>query len=705
MRGLDNMVTNSKYEIQMNKLLEDEKNIFYFCNLVREKVINDVQECKQIIDLVINFCEEHELDESKAWMYYYLAWYYSDKSLYNKALDLFNDAKDIFEKHDNKMGLAYAYNGLSSTYCQGGHYELSNELGLRGITIAKELKEENILITMLINTSITNIYSGSYEAAKEILDYVEVNYDYKKLGIANEVIYKKAKAEVELNIGDISKALEYIEKAIELDKTNGENICTPEVYKLLGMIHVKQGEKQKAEDEFKYSCKVANVCQSVYDYCETLIEFSKLKFNLGEDSQAIKYLDEVIKNSTELKLNRLLKSASILLYEYYKEKNKHEQALSSLELYMKADNAIHNYNNMKLIAKLNIDHGEKEMKLYKLLHDKTELLSSIGEKIISNLDIDNMVISINDEINKLMKSEFFGITVYDAEKNEVVLRTVSDGKLEIREPVNMENNTSFAVYCIKNKKTIVLDNIVKEYKKYVKIISLKDRGIKYPMSGIYIPLIINDEVIGVMAVQSLKEKAYDSNDVNALKVIGNYAAIALKNAMEYKKMEQIAIYDSLTGFLTKREIIREGNNVRTEFSKTRKSFCILMLDLDDFKNINDKYGHVVGDNVMKMVTQTISRLIRSSDYIGRYGGDEFLLVCPNITKKNALKMAERIRKAIGSTEYAVDEYTAVKTTVSIGLYEFTKDDLSFMEGVNFADLTLYRVKNKSKNKIMCFNHV
>jgi len=108
---------------------------------------------------------------------------------------------------------------------------------------------------------------------------------------------------------------------------------------------------------------------------------------------------------------------------------------------------------------------------------------------------------------------------------------------------------------------------------------------------------------------------------------------------------------------------------------------------------------------MKMVTQTISRLIRSSDYIGRYGGDEFLLVCPNITKKNALKMAERIRKAIGSTEYAVDEYTAVKTTVSIGLYEFTKDDLSFMEGVNFADLTLYRVKNKSKNKIMCFNHV
>lgn len=699
------MGNNSKYESQLNKLLEDENNIFYFCNLVREKIINDVQECKQIIDSVIEFCEEHGLDESKAWMYYYLAWHYSDISLYNNALELFNKSKDIFEKHDNKMGLAYAYNGLSSMYCQCGQYELSNELGLRGISLAKELKEENIIITMLINTSITNIYSGSYEAAKEILDYVEDNYDYKKLGIANVVIYTKAKAEVELNIGDISKALEYIEKAIEIDKTNGENICTPEVYKLSGMIHVKQGEFQKAEDEFKYSCKVANDYHRVYEYCETLIEHSKLKFTLGEDLKAVKFLDEVITNSLQLKLNRLLKNASILLYEYYKSNNNYELSLINLELYMKADNEIHNYTNMKLIAKLNIDHGEKELKLYKLLHDKTELLSSIGEKIISNLDIDDMILSINDEINKLMKSEFFGITTYDAEKNEIILRTVVDGKLEIREPVNVDNNTAFSIYCIKHKKTIVLDNIVKEYKKYVKNINLKDKGTKYPMSGIYMPLIINEEVIGVMAVQSLKEEAFDSNDVNALKVIGNYAAIALKNAMEYKKMEQIAIYDSLTGFLTKREIIREGNNIRTEFSKTRKSFCILMLDLDDFKNINDKYGHVVGDNVIKMVTQNISKLIRSSDYIGRYGGDEFLLVCPNITKKNALKMAERIRKVIEGTKYAVNEDTVVNTTVSIGLYEFTKDDLSFMEGVNFADLTLYRVKNKSKNKIMCFKHI
>ena len=68
-------------------------------------------------------------------------------------------------------------------------------------------------------------------------------------------------------------------------------------------------------------------------------------------------------------------------------------------------------------------------------------------------------------------------------------------------------------------------------------------------------------------------------------------------------------------------------------------------------------------------------------------------------------MAERIRKSIEGTKYSINEDTTVHTTVSIGLYEFTKDDLSFMEGVNFADLTLYRVKNNNKNKIMCFKHI
>ncbi len=694
----------SQYDAQLNKLLEDEKNIVYFCDIVKNKTLEDMNSNKQIIDLVVEFCKEHDLNESRAWMYHYLAWYYVDTSKYIEALNIFNETKNIFEKHDNKLGLAYAYNGLSSTYCSIGMYELSNEMGLRGIAIAKELKDELILISLLIHASITNISSQSYETAKEILDYIEINYDYNNFDNLHRTKFLKSKAEVELHTKNLAKANEYIENVIKFEEINGKSIFCPEIYKISGMVKLAQGKFSEAREIFKYSCELAIKCQSTYNYCGALFELAKLMYNLGQSTKAIEYLEEVIISASELKLNSIIKNASTILYEHYKANNQYELALSKLEIFMRADNEIHSYKNMKLLAKLNIDHGEKELRLYNLLYDKTDILYSIGEKIISNLDMESLTLSTFSEISKLMKVEFFALASYDADKSELKMRTVNKGKLYMCEAFNIEDEPGFSSYCIKSKKILVIDNIVKEYKKYVNNIRLEGRGTKLPMSGVYIPLIINDEVIGNMVVQSLNEKAYDSNDVSYLKIIGSYVAIALKNTLEYNKMEQIAIYDSLTGFLTRGAIIKEGNKIKQEFSTNRKEFCILMLDLDDFKYINDKYGHVVGDNVMKMLANNISSHIRVSDYIGRYGGDEFLLICPNMSMENAFSLAERIRKSTEETKFYIDGDNFINATLSIGLYEFAKDDLSFIEAVNFADMMLYKAKNKSKNKIMCFNN-
>ncbi len=694
----------SQYDAQLNKLLEDEKNIVYFCDIVKNNTLEDMYPNKQIIDLVVEFCKEHDLNESRAWMYHYLAWYYADTSNYIEALNVFNETKNIFEKHDNKLGLAYAYNGLSSIYCSIGMYELSNEMGLRGIAIAKELKDEIVLISLLIHASITNISNQSYETAKEILDYIEINYDYNNFDNLHRTKFLKSKAEVELHTKNLVKANEYIENVIKFEEINGKSIFCSEIYKISGMVKLAQGKFSEAREIFKYSCELAIKCQSTYNYCGALFELAKLMYNLGQSTKAIEYLEEVIISASELKLNSIIKNASTILYEHYKANNQYELALSKLEIFMRADNEIHSYKNMKLLAKLNIDHGEKELRLYNLLYDKTDILYSIGEKIISNLDMESLTLSTFSEISKLMKVEFFALASYDADKSEIIMRTVNKGKLYMCEAFNIKDEPSFSSYCIKSKKILVIDNIINEYKKYVNNIRLEGRGTKLPMSGVYIPLIINDEVIGNMVVQSLNEKAYDSNDVSYLKIIGSYVAIALKNTLEYNKMEQIAIYDSLTGFLTRGAIIKEGNKIKQEFSTNRKEFCILMLDLDDFKYINDKYGHVVGDNVMKMLANNISSHIRVSDYIGRYGGDEFLLICPNMSMDNAFSLAERIRKSTEETKFYIDEDNFINATLSIGLYEFAKDDLSFIEAVNFADMMLYKAKNKSKNKIMCFNN-
>lgn len=691
-----------QYEKQLLKLLENEENISFFCDLLDKVLWDDSKARKELIDYVIDFCEQNGLDEALAWMYYYLGWHHYEFSDYKKSIELYKISRDIFVNNDNKKGLVYAYNGLIAIYCQNGQYELANELGISGIALSKDINEKDLVAKLLLNTSITNILAGSYEYAKEILEYVVNTHDYENSSDLYKIVYNKALAEAEINIGNFDAAYKCLQYAIENNNKKGVNVFTSELYKLLGCYYGRMAQIENAEKQFEYSCQIATENDYLFEKCEALIEWAKFKFDYGDNQKAVNLLNEAIKISNENKFNRIIKNSSMLLYDYFNNIKDFKNSLINLELYLKVDREIQNYNRTSYIGKSNSNSLNKEIKLYRILHDKTEILSSIGQKIISTLDVKKMIIEMNNDINKLVKTDFFAITVYDSDTDEMLMTAMEDNKLNVKPPIKVETSSTFSAYCIKNKKPIIINDIRVEYKKYVNKITSEGRGVDSPLSIIYLPLLIKDEVVGVMTVQSLKVNEYDSDDVNRLKVIANYIAIALKNAIKYEKMEQVAVYDSLTGFLTKREILKEGNSQSEDYKNSLKSFCILMIDIDDFKKVNDTYGHVVGDQAIKMITQTIGKLTRITDFIGRYGGDEFLLICPNTNMKTAYKIAERIRKTVENTKYVIKEGVVINTTLSIGVYEFNDKELSFSDGINKADLSMYNAKNSNKNKVIAY---
>ncbi len=691
-----------QYEKQLLKLLENEENISFFCDLLDKELWDDCKKRKELIDHVIKFCEKNGLDEALAWMYYYLGWHHYEFSDYKKSIELYKISRDIFVNNDNKKGLVYAYNGLIAIYCQNGQYELANELGVSGIALAKDINEKDLVAKLLLNTSITNILAGSYEYAKEILEYIVSTHDFENSTDLYKIVYNKALAEVEINIGNFDAAFKCLEFAIENNNKRGVNVFTSELYKLLGCYYGRMAQIENAEKEFEYSCQIATENDYLFEKCEALIEWAKIKFDYGDNQQAVYLLNEAIKISNENKFYRIIKNSSMLLYDYYNKIKDFKNSLLNLELYLKVDREIQNYNRTSYIGKSNANSLNKEIKLYRILHDKTEILYSIGQKIIATLDVKKMIIEMNNDINKLVKTDFFAITVYDSDTDEMLVTAIEDNKLNVKPPIKVETSSTFSAYCIKNKKPIIINDIRVEYKKYVNKITSEGRGVDSPLSIIYLPLLIKDEVVGVMTVQSLKVNEYDTDDVNRLKVIANYIAIALKNAIKYEKMEQVAVYDSLTGFLTKREILKEGNLQSEDYKSSLKSFCILMIDIDDFKKVNDTYGHVVGDQAIKMITQTIGKLIRITDFIGRYGGDEFLLICPNTNMKTAYKIAERIRKTVENTKYIIKDGVVINTTLSIGIYEFNDKELSFSDGISKADLSMYNAKNSNKNKVIAY---
>ena len=356
--------------------------------------------------------------------------------------------------------------------------------------------------------------SQSYGTAKEILDYIEVNYDYNNFDNLHRTKFLKCKAEVELHSKNIVKANEYIENVIKFEEVNGESIFCSQIWIISGMIKLAQGKYSEAREALKYACKLAEKYNLTYDYCTALLELVKLMYNLGQSSIAIEHLEEIIIKASNASLNGIIKNASNMLYEHYKANKQYELALNNLQLFRKADKEIHSYKNMKLLAKMNIDHGEKELRLYDLLYDKTDILYTMGEKITSNLDIESLSLSIYSEINKLMKVEFFAIGCFDADKYELKTLSVRFGKLQQNDIININEDKTFSSHCLRNKKILVIDNIVNEYKRYVDKIDLEGRGVTLPLSGVYIPLFFNNKLIGNMIFQSLNEKVYDSSAIS-----------------------------------------------------------------------------------------------------------------------------------------------------------------------------------------------
>ncbi len=163
--------------------------------------------------------------------------------------------------------------------------------------------------------------------------------------------------------------------------------------------------------------------------------------------------------------------------------------------------------------------------------------------------------------------------------------------------------------------------------------------------------------------------------------------------IQNKSLEEQSTTDHLTGIKNRRSIMEELENRINQSLNYRSPLSIAMIDIDKFKDINDKKGHVLGDKVIKEVANVISSEIRGLDSIGRYGGEEFLIIFPNTRIEKARFVCERIRAKIEDFEFG----ESIKATVSIGIADYNRGTI--LEFIDKADLKLYEAKNSGRNTI------
>jgi diguanylate cyclase (GGDEF)-like protein/PAS domain S-box-containing protein len=220
-------------------------------------------------------------------------------------------------------------------------------------------------------------------------------------------------------------------------------------------------------------------------------------------------------------------------------------------------------------------------------------------------------------------------------------------------------------------------------------------GVKPETKGIYLPLIAEEKVLGTLWMwgENLEE-----SDLPAASVFATQVAVALENARLYTITQQLAITDDLTGFYNRRGIFELGRREVERSLRFDHDLSAIMIDIDHFKLVNDAHGHSVGDEVLQQLADRWREALRGIDIMGRYGGEEFLVLLPESGLSTAKRVAERMRQRVVDIPF----YTSVgevSITMSLGVALLSGKIMSLEELIEDADKALYKAKRAGRNRV------
>lgn len=199
--------------------------------------------------------------------------------------------------------------------------------------------------------------------------------------------------------------------------------------------------------------------------------------------------------------------------------------------------------------------------------------------------------------------------------------------------------------------------------------------------------------IGILTIEGISEEQIDK-----FTIIASQFALELQRVKLYEMVQELAIMDGLTGMFVRRYLLERCQDELRRALKYKLNLSCLMVDIDFFKHCNDKYGHLVGDAVLKQIALLIKENIREVDFAGRHGGEEFCIILPDTVPQGAVHVADRLRTAVEQHMFkAYDE--SIKITVSVGVSVFPDDATDLNQLIDCADQAMYKAKSEGRNKV------
>lgn len=340
---------------------------------------------------------------------------------------------------------------------------------------------------------------------------------------------------------------------------------------------------------------------------------------------------------------------------------------------------------------------KKEKLSLKKINQELNVLNQLSLQINSTLDAHKVVKKVAySELNELVDHDI--ITFFYFLEEEFFLKIYSSTFSLGRDLVEKLRSDSIEEYYRYTRQKLQAGDI------HTEVIKRKNCGGRKnkiclipPVKKFHLPLEVANNVLGMMGLIGIQKLS--KNHLRFISTLANQLALALKNATEHQRIQGLAITDELTGLSNRRAFQNALDKEVRRSKRYRKPLSLIMLDIDGFKEINDSFGHQVGDDVLRSLAIHLQGAVRETDLLARYGGDEFAVVLPETKAEEATVLAERLKDMVKNYSFkAGGSYHTI--TLSIGVADISNGRMdSEDELIKRADSVLYMSKGQGGNSV------
>jgi diguanylate cyclase (GGDEF)-like protein/PAS domain S-box-containing protein len=342
---------------------------------------------------------------------------------------------------------------------------------------------------------------------------------------------------------------------------------------------------------------------------------------------------------------------------------------------------------------------------------EAETLRQASAAVVATLKRDEAIERILEELNRVVPYDSASVQLLLGKELEIVGErgfSNPNAVIGLRFPINLDTPNSSV---FKQAEPVIIADAQAKYEAFLKPPHDHIRG------WMGVPLKVKDRIIGMLALDSIQPNRFTNVHGRLATAFADQVAIALENTRLFEETQWLAIHDSLTGLYNRRHYMSLAWGEFQRATRYGKPLSVIMLDIDHFKRVNDTYGHLIGDQVLQLIANICDKQLRVHDVIGRYGGEEFVILLPETAAVSLISsndedepyeiepakvVAERLRSVVESTIINTARGD-ISVTISLGIAELNSDIKKIDQLIDCADQALLNAKKMGRNRVVIWN--